>query len=298
MTVVVPGVGVITKKSRCKQFLIPLEIPAARFSCLTSGSFRPKLGLCILLIVLTGCVCLIVLPLFATSYGPFSVFLSSPKSKHHPNKMGDLELEYPEAVHKVANANNEFNAKLFGQVAKGNQAKVILSPFSVETVMSMVLSGAKGETANQIRSGLFLPKDEHLHPGLNEILEVLTEGERIHKEFTNFTLKAANRLYTQEGFSLQPDFLEINKKHYFAEPQVVNFREEAKTRHVINNWVEEQTKEKIKDLIPLGEITPDTKLVLVNALYFKGDWHNKFDTKETVKQDFFVGNGKTVKVDM
>ena len=105
-------------------------------------------------------------------------------------------------------------------------------------------------------------------------------------------------MYTQEGFALQPDFLEINKKHYFAEPQSVNFREEEKARGVINNWVEEQTKEKIKDLIPSGAITSDTRLVLVNALYFKGDWDNKFDTKATLKQDFYTGSGKTVKVDM
>ena len=81
MTAGVQGVGAITKKSRCRQLLLPVEIPATRFSCLTSGSFRPKLGLCILLVVLIACLFLVILPLLSeTSYGSFSIFSSSSTS--------------------------------------------------------------------------------------------------------------------------------------------------------------------------------------------------------------------------
>ena len=172
MTVVVPGVGVITKKSRCKQLLFPVEIPAARFSCLTSGSFRPKLGLCILLMTLTGCLCLIILPLLA-SYDPFSVFSSSSfASSSHRN----IELKNKDAVRKMEESNRHFNVKLYDHIVRGHNDNVVVAPFSIQSVLSMVLSGANGETANQIRDGLSLPKDEHLFSGLNEILGVLNDN--------------------------------------------------------------------------------------------------------------------------
>ena len=288
MTVVVPGVGVVTKKSRCKQLLIPVEIPAARFSCLTSGSFRPKLGLCILLIVLTGCICLIVLPLFATNYSVFS----PTESKSNQNQI-KMELKNQKAVKEVQEGNKNFNIKLYKQITKDHLGNMVISPFSVESVMSMVLSGASGETANQIRSGLSLPEDKHLLPGLNEILEVLTNADD-----TNFTLKTANRVYTQEGFTLQSDFLETNKNHYFSLPETIDFKQKDKARNTINSWVEEQTNQKIKDLMPSAEFNSDTKMVLVNALYFKGRWKEPFETKATFKRDFHLGNGRMIKVDM
>ena len=291
MTVVVPGVGVITKKSRCKQLLIPVEIPAARFSCLTSGSFRPKLGLCILLIILTGCICLIVLPLFATTYGPFSVFSPTESESNRSHKK--MELQKQQAVNKVQEGNKKFNIKLYKQITKDHIGNMVISPFSVQSVMSMALSGASGETENQIRSGLSLPEDKHLLPGLREVLEVMND-----KGATNFTLKTANRLYTQEGFKLRSDFLEKNQKNYFSLPQVVDFKQKEKARNTINSWVEEETNQKIKGLMPTDALNSDTKMILVNALYFKGPWKETFEAKATFKRDFYLGNGRAIKVDM
>ena len=287
MTVVVPGVGVITKKSRCKQLLLPVEIPAARFSCLTSGSFRPKLGLCILLITITGCICLIVLPLFAPYY-PFSSFSSSLESKTHQN----MKLQHIEAVKKIEDSNKYFNIKLYDQVAHNNNNNVVVSPFSIQSVLSMVLSGAGGETANQIRFGLSLPEDKYLHSGLNEILTAMGDKSE------NFTLKAANRLYIQNGFHLRPRFLAFNQKTYQAVPEIVDFREEEKTRQAINTWVRGETNEKIEELIRPGVLTPSSRLVLINALYFKGTWVEPFDKADTRKKNFHTNNGQVVKVDM
>ena len=287
MTVVVPGVGVITKKSRCKQLLLPVEIPAARFSCLTSGSFRPKLGLCILLITITGCICLIVLPLFAPYY-PFSSFSSSLESKTHQN----MKLQHIEAVKKIEDSNKYFNIKLYDQVAHNNNNNVVVSPFSIQSVLSMVLSGAGGETANQIRFGLSLPEDKYLHSGLNEILTAMGDKSE------NFTLKAANRLYIQNGFHLRPRFLAFNQKTYQAVPEIVDFREEEKTRQAINTWVRGETNEKIEELIRPGVLTPSSRLVLINALYFKGTWVEPFDKADTRKKNFHTNNGQVVRVDM
>ena len=302
MTAGVQGVGAITKKSRCRQLLLPVEIPAARFSCLTSGSFRPKLGLCILLIVLIACLFLVILPLLSdTSYGPFSIFSSSStqsKTSRHKTKMFRLELEYPVHVGKVAKGNNEFNKKLYSQLAASKNENVIFSPISVESVMSMLLAGAKGETETQIRTALCLPDDDLLHTGLNEILEVMRDEGFVDKE-TNFTIQLANRIYTHKDYVIKNEFLELNKKLYYVEPESVDFVNNGEhTRGMINTWVKQETNDKIKDLLPPNVITPDTRLVLVNALYFKGDWEDKFDPKNTRKQDFHTSNGEVVKVDM
>ena len=302
MTAGVPGVGAITKKSRCRQLLLPVEIPAARFSCLTSGSFRPKLGLCILLIVLIACLFLVILPLLSdTSYGPFSIFSSSSsqsKTSRHKTKMFRLELEYPVHVGKVAKGNNEFNKKLYSQLAASKNENVIFSPISVESVMSMLLAGAKGETETQIRTALCLPDDDLLHTGLNEILEVMRDEGFVDKE-TNFTIQLANRIYTHKDYVIKNEFLELNKKLYYVEPESVDFVNNGEhTRGLINTWVKQETNDKIKDLLPPNFITPDTRLVLVNALYFKGDWEDKFVPKNTRKQDFHTSSGEVVKVDM
>ena len=287
MTVVVPGVGVITKKSRCKQLLLPVEIPAARFSCLTSGSFRPKLGLCILLITITGCLCLIVLPLFA-SYYPFSSFSSSFESKSHRN----MKLQHLEAVKKIEDSNKYFSIKLYDHVAHTNNNNVVVSPFSIQSVLSMVLSGAGGETANQIRFGLSLPEDKFLHSGLSDILTSMGDKSE------NFTLKAANRLYIQNGFHLRPRFLAFNQRTYQAVPEIVDFREVEKARQAINTWVRGETNEKIEELIRPGVLTPLSRLVLINALYFKGTWVEPFNKADTRKKNFHTNNGQVVRVDM
>ena len=287
MTVVVPGVGVITKKSRCKQLLLPVEIPAARFSCLTSGSFRPKLGLCILLITITGCLCLIVLPLFA-SYYPFSSFSSSFESKSHRN----MKLQHLEAVKKIEDSNKYFSIKLYDHIAHSNNNNVVVSPFSIQSVLSMVLSGAAGETANQIRFGLSLPEDKFLHSGLSDILTSMGDKNE------NFTLKAANRLYIQNGFHLRPRFLAFNQRTYQAVPETVDFQEVEKARQAINTWVREETNQKIEELIGPGVLTPLSRLVLINALYFKGTWVEAFDKADTRKKNFHTNNGQVVSVDM
>ena len=204
-----------------------------------------------------------------------------------------LEVNKEEAQQKVSEASNTFNTKLFEQIGRKTNSNIILSPFSVEMVMGMVLSGAKGETDKQIRSGSSLPNNEYLLPGFNNILNAMNIAGN-----TNFTLQAANRLYIRNDLTVLSSFLETNRKYYMAVPEQIDFKNEEVARGQINSWVEEQTKNKIKDLIPEGLITPNTALVLVNALYFKGDWDNKFDNSSTYKQKFYTSDRKTIQVDM
>ena len=193
----------------------------------------------------------------------------------------------------VAKANNALNTKLYQEISKRKNENILISPFSVQSVMSMLLSGARGKTANQIRYGMSLPKDEYLLPGLKYILN----GLRNPKE-KNFILRTANRLYIQDNLNVQPSFLETNRKTYFSVPELVNFSDEEFARDQIINWVEAQTKGKIENLVQPGMIAASTKLLIVNALYFKADWDSKFKRPKTLKKYFYVDRTTTIRVNM
>jgi len=203
-----------------------------------------------------------------------------------------MKLQHLEAVKKIEDSNKYFSIKLYDHVAHNNNNNVVVSPFSIQSVLSMVLSGAAGETANQIRFGLSLPEDKFLHSGLSDILTSMGDKSE------NYTLKAVNRLYIQNGFHLRPRFLAFNQRTYQAVPETVDFQEVEKARQAINTWVREETNQKIEELISPGVLTPLSRLVLINALYFKGTWVEAFDKADTRKKNFHTNNGQVVSVDM
>ena len=271
MTVIVPGV--LTRKPKWKQ-LLP-EIPATRFSCVTSGSLRPKLGLCILSVVLVVALCLLIVP-----------FVDSPKMSS--------SVQHADAVKAVAKANQDFGAKLYPHLvkAKGEGENLIMSPFSVSSVMAMALAGARSGTADQMKTGLGLEHEAQItHNGYDDVLSLLKSNE-------DFTLEAANKLYAQSGFDLLESYQEMAKSHYKAPVESLNFAEAEASRKVINDFVEEHTQQKIKDLIPSGVLDALTRLVLVNAVYFKGNWADQFNPKHTTKEKFTVSPTESVEVDM
>jgi len=259
--------------------LLP-EVPATRFSCITSGSFRPKLGLCILCVVLIIALCLVLVP---------SLTESSPS----PVKMASTEMVHEASVKAIAKSNGDFTQKLYNLLvsAQGKDENMVASPFSISAVMAMAFAGAKGDTADQMKSVLAFPEESALQEGYEDLFRVLKSNE-------NFTLESANRVFVHENYKFLDAYLTTVKKHYHAEPQGLNFEETEKSREVINKWVEGQTKEKIKDLLPSGSIKPLTRMVLVNAVYFKGDWKKKFDKANTKKEPFTTHKNEKLDVDM
>ena len=106
------------------------------------------------------------------------------------------------------------------------------------------------------------------------------------------------RIYHATDKVLGKDYIESTKENFLAEPIGTDFSKSEEARASINKWVEDQTNSKIKDLIAQGSITALTKMVLVNAIHFKGDWDVKFDKSRTNKEEFHVSKDKTVEVDM
>ena len=106
------------------------------------------------------------------------------------------------------------------------------------------------------------------------------------------------RIYHSVDSAIDNYFIKSTQDFFLAEPVAMNFGHSEQSRMAINQWVEEQTDKKIQDLIAPGSISALTKLVLVNAIFFKGDWHVKFDKEKTRKRNFHVSKTKTVQADM
>ena len=195
-----------------------------------------------------------------------------------------------EAVEAVANANTNFGNALFKIVAKPDQ-NLIMSSYSVSSVLNMILPGAEGRTAFQIKQGLTIKDFDVVKNGFKDVLTLLKTNE-------SFTLNAANRIYFSVDNSIDKSYIESTQEFFLAEPIAMDFGQAEQSRTEINQWVEEQTNQKIQDLIAPGLLSGNTKLVLVNAIYFKGDWQFKFNKKRTKKGDFHVSPTQTVQTDM
>ncbi|MGC8642371.1 MAG: serpin family protein, partial [Isosphaeraceae bacterium] len=131
---------------------------------------------------------------------------------------------------------------------------------------------------------------------LPEAFAALLKSWKPEHEKPGYQLSVANRLWGQAGFHILPDFLAVTRESYQAELALVDFAHDPEhARAVINEWVEARTQEKIKDLLPRGTITDLTRLVLTNAIYFKGDWTHPFHKEATREEDFHVTSDKTTR---
>uniref|UniRef100_A0A8D0BH55 Serpin family B member 10 n=1 Tax=Salvator merianae TaxID=96440 RepID=A0A8D0BH55_SALMN len=196
-----------------------------------------------------------------------------------------------------------------------SNTNVLFSPWSISSVMAMVYLGAKGHTAEQIRKVLHFNKaeaagstgqsrpcsklEELLHnPCISLQKASLETSGQIHSRFQELSkeinqstehvlLRSVNQLYGDKSMSFQKEFLQSVKKYYNVEPQTVNFQEAAgEARKEINDWVEQQTEGKIQNLLNEGSVDSLTQLILVNALYFKGNWSKTFKKEDTTIQPF------------
>ena len=180
---------------------------------------------------------------------------------------------------------------LYQQAAAKKTGNLMISPYSVANALGMLSAGAKGETAKEIAQALHveLPA-ERLHPAMAALAAQLPLGE-----FQGQQLRLANRLWAQAGDTpIEPAFLDITKTHYLASITQANFSDDS-TRQAINAWTEQQTNGKIRELFAPGSLGHDTRLALVNTLYFRGRWQTPFDKAFTKPLPFHT-LGKSVNV--
>ena len=202
-------------------------------------------------------------------------------------------------MQSVVEANNKFTLDLYQVLQKDDKftdQNIFYSPSSISIALAMTFMGARGDTAKQMSEALHWEAmtSDQLHDQQRHFLDALQESNDEGNE-----LLAANRLFVQKSLTIEQEFLEGTKRFYNAEMALTDYQKDPEgARKEINDWVENKTKENIKNLIPEGIIDSSTKLTLVNAIYFKGIWQNEFDQRATRPKDFFVSKKKKVKVKM
>jgi serine protease inhibitor len=189
----------------------------------------------------------------------------------------------PSSAARLAEGNAAFALDLYSQL-KAQPGNLFFSPYSISTCLAMTYAGARGETEQQMAKVFHFGSDQHqLHLAFGE----LQRGLKTAEEQKGIELNIANALWTQPGHPFLEPFLKVARNEYQANVNQADFKTSAESaRGQINRWVEEVTKEKIKDILPPASLTPDTRLVLANAIYFKGVWAAPFKKAETRPQPF------------
>ncbi|HUX03206.1 MAG: serpin family protein [Phycisphaerae bacterium] len=185
----------------------------------------------------------------------------------------------------VAEGCNRFAFDLYARL-KAEEGNLFLSPYSISTALTMTYGGARGETAEQMAQVLRLPATgEAVHGAYGALQKDLNAAGAGGA----FELAVANRLWGQKGYGFLPAFLGLVKVNYGAGLEQVDFAGATEAaRQAINAWIEKQTRDKIQELLKPDVLNPEVRLVLTNAIYFKGKWAEEFDKKATREEDFFL----------
>ncbi len=194
---------------------------------------------------------------------------------------------------KIVRGDNQFAVDLYAVLDREQPGKnLFFSPASISIALAMTAAGARGQTESEMVKVLHLDADLALaHAHYHQLLEQWNAAGQQRA----YQLRVANRLWGQKGFAIRPEFLALTRQQYGAEMLLLDFAEPEAARAKVNHWVEQQTNDKIKDLIPKGTFDDLTRLVLTNAIYFKGDWVQPFDKKNTREEDFTVAADAKVK---
>ena len=192
---------------------------------------------------------------------------------------------------------------LYGGLA-GTEGNLVLSPYSVLVALGMTMVGAAGRTAEEMRSVLGVGDlGDRWHKGVNALTSHVEglAGRQTRADGTkaDVLLGTANQLFGERDVRWERDFLDILAKEYGAGLRAVDFRGAAEqARALINDWVEDQTDDRIEDLIPDGVLDALTRLVLVNAIHLKAPWEQPFEKQLTAVGTFRLADGDSVEVDM
>jgi len=212
------------------------------------------------------------------------------------------------SLKELVAGNNAFAFDLY-QALRTNECNLFFSPYSISLALAMTYAGARSATEEQMAETLHFTTLEQdcLHPAFNTLaLELASRSEdpastkeTEEEKKDGFQLNIANALWGQSGYSFLPDFTSLLETRYNAGLHLADFVSAPEdARCDINDWVYRKTSEKIDNLLPPGSITPDTRLVLTNAIYFKAAWLSPFEKKATQSGPFHLLNDDQVTVPM
>lgn len=249
----------------------------------------PALGaLAVLFIIIAGCTGTTPVP----SGSPGN--LVTTETTMHPI---ETPAGTPKDTTAVTETNNRFAFDLYSRLAKDPEytgSNLFFSPFSLSSALAITYEGAKGKTADEIRSVFYFPDNATaLRGGFSAMNAGINSGD------SSYSLRTANALWAERSYPFLTDYVTTAERSYGAKTTNLDFIGQPEdSRVTINTWVEDKTEDRIKDLIPAGVIDPMTRLVITNAIYFKGDWVKQFDKNKTTDTEFRTAPGKTVKIPM
>ncbi|NXC09917.1 SPB10 protein, partial [Orthonyx spaldingii] len=223
----------------------------------------------------------------------------------------------------VSTSVGKFTVDLFNKLNETNKGKnIFFSPWSISAALALTYLGAKGTTATEMAEVLHFtratraeasssvarpsrgrPKRRKLDPENKQAADIHSGFKKlltaVNKPRSTYSLRSANRIYVEKTFLLLPTYIQLSKNYYKAEPQKVDFKTAPEqSGKQINAWVEEQTEGKIKNLLVPRDVSNSTKLILINAIYFKAEWEVKFKAKDTELQPFRLSKNKTKPIKM
>lgn len=196
-----------------------------------------------------------------------------------------------EELKAIVQSNGLFTKELYCVLGKEAEKNVFFSPISVHAVLSMIIQGAKGKTYDDIANALHVSNSSVAAEGYKDVLEHLNN-------IPDVQLSMANKVYVMQNLSLKPTFQEVNENKFLTGVEAVDFADTGVAAGKINGWIAEQTKNKINKLIEPGMLSDLTRLVLVNAIYFKGEWAKKFDSTATTSEKFYLNDNDSIDVKM
>jgi len=237
----------------------------------------------------------LVLPVIACSQPTAGEVLASDKERIASPDVNPSEQAL------LVEGNSAFAFALY-QALREQEGNLFYSPHSISVALAMTYAGARSQTAEQMAATIqFLLEQERLHPAFNWLdAELASRGEGAQgKDGEGFRLNIVNAIWGQKDYGFLSAFLDVLAENYGAGLRILDFASETeKSRLAINDWVSDQTEERIEDLIPQGVLTSGTRLVLTNAIYFNAAWEYPFDEDMTEDGPFYLLDGGQVVVPM
>lgn len=194
-------------------------------------------------------------------------------------------------LQSVLQGNGVFTKNLYKILAKAADENVFFSPISIHAILSLSAQGSGGVTKEAMINTLQVPTMDIMANGYKDVMDKLNNVEDV-------ALYMANKVYIKDSYKLKESFKSAITKYFYAEIQGVNFSQSAAAANTINSWVENKTNQKIKNLISERDLDDSTRLVLVNAIYFKGNWAEKFHVEDTRTEKFYLNEHDTIDVQM
>jgi len=201
-------------------------------------------------------------------------------------------LVYPGNISGAVDGNNLFAMDYYSKI-NASEGNIFFSPWSISSALAMTYEGAVGKTSEEMASVMHFQKESATMRD-----SFLALYDRFNGKDAGYTISTANALWVQKDYALLKDYTDTIDEYYRGKASNVDYNNPEEARKTINSWVSEKTYSKIPELIPKGLITPATRLVLTNAIYFKGTWIKEFNKDNTREENFRTGDGKNVPVQM